>query len=267
MNAPDIVVDQLRVVAGGRTILAVEHLSVERGEVVAVLGPNGAGKTTLLKTCLGLRRPTSGRVSVLGQDVAEIGTGALTRLRRRVGYIPQELAAHSQMPLTLREVVAIGRTGLAGLLRPLRAADWRIIDDWIARLGLGRLSDELYANLSGGEQRKALLARAMVQEPRILMLDEPTAHLDLGWREQIVHTLERLYEQTHPTVILVCHELEVLPTCCRRLVLLQDGRVLDQGTPDRVLTSARIAALYGPGLRVQHMGNRHAVVPCQEDCT
>ncbi|MCK4340588.1 MAG: ABC transporter ATP-binding protein [Phycisphaerae bacterium] len=261
MTAPDVIIEQLHVAAAGRTILSIDHLAIERGEVLAVLGPNGAGKTTLLKTCLGLRRPTSGRVTILEQPVTQLGSAALTRLRRHIGYIPQELAAHSQMPLTLREVVAIGRTGIAGLLRPLRHEDWEIIDEGIARLGLEPLRDEPYAHLSGGEQRKTLIARAMVQQPQILMLDEPTAHLDLGWREHIVSTLDQLYEQARPTLILVCHELEVLPACCRRIVLLQDGRVLDQGTPEEVLTPERVAELYGPGLRVLHESNRHAVIP------
>lgn len=264
MTSPDVLIEQLRVAAGNRTILAVDHLSLAPGEVLAVVGPNGAGKSTLLKTCLGLRRATSGRVTMLARPVTRLGPAALTRLRRRIGYVPQELAAHSQMPLTVREVAAIGRTGLAGLLRPLRRTDWRIVDEWLTRLGLARLRDEPYAHLSGGEQRKTLLARAMVQEPRILMLDEPTAHLDLGWREQIVSTLEHLYAQTQTTMVLVCHELEVLPACCRRLVLLQDGQVLDHGTPEEVLTTERVAMLYGPSLRVLHASHRHAVVPFQE---
>jgi len=258
---PDLVVEQLRVEAGGRTLVAIEQLSVAPGEVVAIVGPNGAGKTMLLRTCLGLRRATAGRVTLLGQPVTSLGALALTRLRRQVGYVPQEQVDHGQMPLTVREVVAIGRTGLAGLLRPLRNDDWAQVDAWIARLGLEALSDQLFTHLSGGEQRKVLLARAMVQQPRLLVLDEPTAHLDLGWREQIVTTLERLYAAERPTVLLVCHELEVLPVCCRRLVLLQHGDLIADGTPEAVLTRERLAALYGPGLRVVHESGRHAVIP------
>jgi iron complex transport system ATP-binding protein len=266
MTDADILIEGLRVVAGRRTILSIDRLSVTPGQVLAVVGPNGAGKTTLLKVCLGWRRVTAGRVSVLGHPVHQLGGLALAGLRRQIGYVPQELAAHSYLPLTVREVVAIGRTGLAGLLRPLRRDDWRIVDQWLARLGLERLGEEPYANLSGGEQRKTLIARAMVQQPRVLLLDEPTAHLDLGWREQIVATLGELYEDSRPTTVLVCHELEALPACCRRLLLLQDGRVLDRGTPEQVLTPRRIADLYGPGLRVLHESGRHAVIPAPGGC-
>lgn len=261
MNPYDLVVEQLRVDVGRRTILDVPEVRVPSGEVLAILGPNGAGKSTLLKTCLGFRRPTVGRVHVLGHDVTRLGTLALNRLRRRVAYIPQELAAYHAMPLTVREVVAIGRTGLAGLLRPLRPADWQIVDAWIERLGLAALARAAYSDLSGGEQRKALIARAMVQEPRMIVLDEPTAHLDLGWREHIVTTLDTLVADARPTVLLVCHELEVLPQCCRRLILLHDGRVAAIGTPEDVLTPQRVQTLYGPGLHVWHDGGRHAVLP------
>lgn len=261
MIQPDLLIENLRVVAGGRTILQVDRLAVAPGEMLGVLGPNGAGKTTLLAVCLGFRRPTAGRVVLLGQEVARLGSRALAALRCHVGYIPQQLAGHSQMPLTVREVVAIGRTGLAGLLQPLTANDWRLTDEAIDRLGLAALRNEPYAHLSGGEQRKTLLARALVQQPRILMLDEPTTHLDLGWREHIVTTLDELCAAERPTVILVCHELEVLPKSCRRLVLLRDGQVRAQGTPEEVLTPACVADLYGPGLRVWHADGRHAVVP------
>jgi iron complex transport system ATP-binding protein len=167
------------------------------------------------------------------------------------------------MPLTVREVVAIGRTGVAGLLRRLRRQDWRIVDQWIDRLGLGDLAGRAYADLSGGEQRKTLLAKAMAQQPQLLVLDEPTANLDLFWREQIVATLQQLYEQTHLTVVLVCHELEVIPPCAGRLLLLTDGRVAAAGRPEQVLTAERIRALYGAGLTLVRRGRRLTVVPAE----
>ena len=132
--------DDMAVRMGGRTILAVESLSAGRGEMVGLLGPNGAGKSTLLRCLLGMQSHLRGRVEVLRQPVNALGPAGLAALRRRVGYVPQVLPASSEMPLTVREVVAIGRTGLAGLLRPLRRDDWRIVDDWIDRLGLRSVS-------------------------------------------------------------------------------------------------------------------------------
>ena len=252
----------VRVVAGRRTILAVDALSVAPGEFVAVIGPNGAGKSTLLKAVLGLQR-AAGTVRVLGQAVGDLGPGAVARLRRRIGYVPQVLAGRSELPLTLREVVAIGRTGTAGLGRRLRADDWRRVDDWLARLGLAALGTQAYGDLSGGEQRKGLIAKAMVQDPEILLLDEPTANLDLAWRERIVETLETLFADVHATVVLVCHDLEVIPSCGERLVLLEAGRVTAEGSPADVLVPERVAGLYGLDLEVLHRGGRYTVVPRQ----
>jgi len=255
MSRTDISIEGLVVRAGSRVILSLNRLAVAPGEVLGVVGPNGAGKTTLLRVCVGLRAPVAGRVTVLGQPVfappanrhgrrpARLNGGALTRLRQQIGYVPQELPGHSQMPLTVREVVAIGRTGIAGLLHPLRARDWDIVDQWIDRLGLNQLRDRPFSELSGGEQRKTVLARAMVQEPRLLLLDEPTAYLDPLWRRQIVATLDQLYDQTGMSVVLVSHDWELLPTCCRRVVLLADGRVQAEGAPHEILNRERLAAL------------------------
>lgn len=247
--------------AAGRVILGVDRLRVAAGEVCTILGPNGAGKSTLLKCCLGLVRPRRGRVVVLGRPVDRLGGTEICRLRRRLGYVAQTLAARSEMPLSVREVVATGRAGIAGLFRPMRRDDWRIVDEWIDRLGLGPLRKSSYGELSGGEQRKTLIAAAMVQQPEVLLLDEPTANLDLYWREQIVAMLDRLFESHRLTILLVCHELEVIPSCCRRLVVLDDGRPVAEGPPESVLTDQRIVELYGEGLRVVHAEGRHAVIP------
>jgi iron complex transport system ATP-binding protein len=253
--------DGLSVHAGHREILSVESLLVARGEQLGLLGPNGAGKSTLLRCLLGMQQHVRGRVNVLGGSVGTLSSGEIAKLRRRIGYVPQLLPAQSEMPLTVREVVAIGRTGVAGLLRPLKKDDWRIVDEWLDRLGLANLARRGFSEISGGEQRKTLIARAMVQNPELLLLDEPTANLDLGWRERIVERIEELYRAIRITVILVCHELEVLPACCRRVVVLDAGRVVADGPPDETLTADRIQSLYGPTLEVVHNAGRWAVVP------
>jgi ABC-type Mn2+/Zn2+ transport system ATPase subunit len=178
-----------------------------------------------------------------------------------VGYLPQLLAARSELPLTVREVVAVGRSGLGGLLRPLGRRDWSLVDEWIDRLGLSDLRRQRYGDLSGGEQRKTLLARVMVQQPRLLLLDEPTANLDLAWREEVVSLLEELYRQSHLPMVLICHELEVLPPSCSHALLLENGRVRAYGHPAAVLTDETIADLLSPALAVLRRGRRFAVVP------
>lgn len=264
MSTTAVELHSLRVTARRRTLLDIPTLKVATGEVTAILGPNGAGKTTLLKVCLGLRRPTAGSVRILGVDGNRLGTLGWARLRCRIGYVPQQPPTTSHMPLTVREIVAIGRTGRRGLLRALNRTDTAHVETWLARLDLAPLARASYSELSGGEQRKVLLARAMVQEPELLVLDEPTAYLDLGWRERIVATLDALYATQRPSILLVCHELEVLPRCCTRVVVLTEGRVHATGTPEGVLTDERVAALYGPGLTVAQRNGRFAVLPTGE---
>ncbi len=234
------------------------------GQVVVVLGPNGAGKSTLLKCLLGFVRPTAGETRVLGNRVWPRSGMSIARLRRRLGYVPQVLADQGETPLTVREVAAIGRTGVAGLFRRLTRNDWEIVDAWLATLGLAGLSGRAYASLSGGEQRKALIAKAMAQRPEILLLDEPTANLDLFWREQIVETLERLHDETGLTIVLVCHELEAIPPCSRRLLVLRHGELFADGLPAEVMTRQLMEDLYGPRLRLLAAGNRYAAVPFGE---
>ncbi|MBN1393822.1 MAG: metal ABC transporter ATP-binding protein [Pirellulales bacterium] len=263
MNQPVVEIRSLLVRRGGQNILQVERLNVGRGDVAAVLGPNGAGKSTLLNSLLGFIRPNVGEIRVLGRRVHP-PAAPLYLLRRRVGFVPQALAAHGETPLTVREVAAIGRTGIAGLFRRLKSSDWRLVDSWLERLGLGELAERAYAGLSGGEQRKTLIAKAMVQEPELLLLDEPTANLDLFWREQIVEALERLYEQTRLTVLLVCHQLEAIPPCCRRLVVLRGGRPVADGPPEQVLGERMVEELYGSRLRLFASRRRYAAVPAGE---
>jgi ABC-type cobalamin/Fe3+-siderophores transport system ATPase subunit len=261
MSAKAIEFENLSVAAGGRTILEIERLSVGIGEMLAVMGPNGAGKSTLLRTCLGMQRNVRGVVRVLGRDACRLNGLAMTRVRRSIGYVPQVLPVRSEMPLTVREVVSMGRTGRAGLFRPLNKADWRIVDEWMDRLGILALAGRAFHEISGGEQRKAVIARAMAHEPELLLLDEPTANLDIGWRERMVETVQGLFTRTRLAVILVCHELEVLPACCARVVLLHQGRVVASGPPEQVFTNQQVEALYGRGLAAVHAGGRHAVIP------
>jgi ABC-type cobalamin/Fe3+-siderophores transport system ATPase subunit len=264
----DSLVDIRRLVVqrSGRNILKIERLSLPAGQVTVVLGLNGAGKTTLLQCLLGLVRPTVGEVHVLGNRIAPRANVSLSRYRCRVGYVPQVLAPRSEVPLTVREVVAIGRTGIAGLFRPLTRPDWDMVDASLEKFGLSDFASRAYSSLSGGEQRKTLIAKAMVQQPEILLLDEPTANLDLFWREQIVATLEDLHAEQRLTILLVCHELEVIPACAARLLILQQGTIVADGPPEQVLTPERVELLYGSRLRLVGENGRYGAMPVGGPC-
>ena len=177
MTRAAVEVRGLAVRAGHRSLLDIEDLRADLGSVVALVGPNGAGKTTLLRACLGLARPARGDCTVLGVKVGGLRGRALAGLRRRIGYVAQLLPVRSELPLTVREVVAIGRTARAGLFHPLTGEDWRVVDQWLERLDLTALAGRAFSQVSGGEQRKAIIARAMAQDPELLLLEIGRAHV------------------------------------------------------------------------------------------
>jgi ABC-type cobalamin/Fe3+-siderophores transport system ATPase subunit len=262
MRESAVYIRDLTLHTGTKAILDLGRLEINRREMVGLLGPNGAGKSTLLRSILGLQRFNSGSLRVLDSDIAALGWRGLGRLRRRIGYVPQLLPPSGETPLTVREVVSAGRTSVVGLLKPLRRRDWSIIDEWLERLGMSELAGCGYGEISGGEQRKTLIARAMVQQPEILLLDEPAANLDMGWRERIVHLVQELYESSELTVILVSHQLEVLPACCSRVVVLEEGKISADGPSQSVMSGEMIAELYGPGLTlIAGTDGRMVVVP------
>jgi len=261
MNSPVIEAQDLRVVMRGRCVLDVPHVSIHEGEFVALMGPNGAGKTTFLRALLALQPIAHGSIRVLGQEVHSLPWRPLAQLRQKIGYVPQLQPITGDMPLTVREVASMGRTARAGLFKRLTAEDWRQVDAWLEKLGLQYHAHHAFHELSGGEQRKVLLARALAQEPALLLLDEPTAHLDLGWREQWVQLLQQLHLETRRTFLLICHELEVLPPACQRVLLLRAGRLVADGTVQKVFEGDRLSDLYGEGFEVWHRNGRHGVVP------
>jgi iron complex transport system ATP-binding protein len=214
-----------------RWILDIGRLDISGGSFVGVMGPNGAGKTTLLQVFTALIRPSRGQVIVDGEDLTRLSSWRKCRLRKRIGYIPQATQYNAELPFTLREVVAMGRTSVRPILRRLDAKDYAVVDDWIERLGLSDRRDQTFRSLSGGQQQKVLIARAMAQNPEILLLDEPCANLDFVWKEQISRMIDDLYRQTHVTVVMVSHEIDVFPAACERLVVLGRGRIVADGTP------------------------------------
>jgi iron complex transport system ATP-binding protein len=228
----------------GRTILAVEDMQVRQGEFVGIIGTNGAGKTTLLKVCCGLIRPNRGKVKLDGRDLAELSAWRKANLRKHIGYIPQAAEYNAELPFTLRELVAMGRTSVKALLSRLNKEDYEIVDNWIERLGLSQRRSQTFRSLSGGEQQKALIARAMAQDPEILMLDEPCSNLDFNWKYQITEIIEQLHRETKVTVVMVSHETSLLPSGCERAVLLHEGNVLADGDIEEVLESEVLERAY-----------------------
>jgi zinc/manganese transport system ATP-binding protein len=206
-------------------------LTIESGEFVAIIGPNGAGKTTLLETINGLLPHTRGQVWVLGRDVARFGP----QLRSQIGYVPQEFQFDETTPVLVRDVVLMGRYGRIGLFRRPTAEDYAQVQEALELLGLAELAERPLGKLSGGQQQKVLLARALAKEPKILLLDEPFSHLDCAAREEVAELIARWHRERSLTVLIVLHDLEAIPRSCHRVVLLNGGRILHDGARERVV--------------------------------
>lgn len=204
----------------GRPRLIQLALQVAGGEFISVLGDNGAGKTTLLRAILGLIPRTSGRIGLFGQQV---GWRNLPALRRRIGYVPQTLPFDAAMPISARDVIAIGRSARRGLARRLTAHDEELILQAAAEAGVQDLLARPMGQLSGGERQKVQIARALCQQPEMLLLDEFAAHLSETARQSCLQLLTRLYRQHHFAIIMITHDRSAIPTPCRRAVVLANG--------------------------------------------
>ena len=214
---------------GYRGQVAVEaDLVVERGEVVALVGPNGSGKTTLVKGILGLCERLGGDVELFGGQLQDRG---------RVGYVPQRQQAAGPIPATVREVVASGRLACSGLGRRLRAPDRRAVDDALAAVGLADRAGSPVATLSGGQQRRALVARALAGRAEILFLDEPLAGVDRSSRQALAGIVAGLVAEG-TTIVVVLHELGPLAPLITRVARLEAGAIVSDGPPEHVPAEA-----------------------------
>jgi iron complex transport system ATP-binding protein len=242
--------------AFGRTrVLEDVRLGVRPGGWTAVIGPNGAGKSTLLRSVLGAH-PHEGEVRIDGVPT----TGMPRRERaRHLAYAPQRPVVPEGV--TTADYVTLGRTPHRSLLAAPRAGDRQVVADVMARLELTDLAGRPLSTLSGGEQQRAVLARALAQQPRVLLLDEPTAALDLGHAQQVLDLVDRLRRQDDLTVISTLHDLTLAGQYADRLVLLDGGRVVVDGPADEVLTEANLASYYGARVRIIQDGGRPVVLP------
>jgi ABC-type cobalamin/Fe3+-siderophores transport system ATPase subunit len=216
-------------------------LNIARGEFAAVIGPNGAGKTTLLTAVNGLVRPVEGSVRVLGRQVNGSGRH---ELRKQVGYVAQVQTIERRMPISVREVVMIGRYGRLGLFHRPSKRDWALVDEALEMVGIVRLAGRPIGHLSGGEQQRVAIARCLAQEPDIFLLDEPTASLDWKAQSEILELVKRIHDERNLTTLFVTHDLDALPHTCNRVVLMKDGLIVGDGAPDKLISTENLARLY-----------------------
>jgi iron complex transport system ATP-binding protein len=230
---------------GPRTVFGGVQLTACPGELLAILGPNGSGKTTLLRALARLIRPQAGQVRLNGID---IWTCRPAEVARVVTFAPQALEV--DWPFTVREFVALGRAPHRGWWRPLTREDRQIVDAAVDRLGLTLCRHRPLTELSGGEWQRVRLARAMAQQPRVLLLDEPTAHLDPRFQFELMTAIRDLTRRGGLAVVVTLHDLNLVGPWADRVALLAEGGLHAVGAPQEVLTTETLAAAYGVRLAV-----------------
>jgi iron complex transport system ATP-binding protein len=239
-----------------RAVLREVSFSAGAGEVLGVLGPNGSGKTTLFRTLLGLLPARGGEVLLSGTPIAERSRNEMARL---MAYVPQGHAAY--FPFTLREFVLLGRSARHGAFASPGARDRAVAEAALDRLGIGALAGRAITEVSSGERQLALIARALAQEPRILVMDEPTASLDFGNQIRVLEALRAL-AGSGLSILFSTHDPDHAFLAARRVLLLGEGGLLAQGAPRDVIRADLLARLYGVTVEVLELeGGRHACVP------
>ena len=250
MTAPVIEARGLSFRLGERQVLRDVSLALRPGDCAALLGANGAGKTTLLRMMLGFVRPHRGQVLLDGRPLAAHDRRAIAR---RIAYVPQ---AHvPSFPYTVREIVAMARAPVSGWGPTRTAEDEAAIADALERLGLTAFAERSYASLSGGERQAVLIARALAQGAGILLMDEPTASLDLGQGARLMRLLNALAAEGH-AILMSTHQPELALRGFNRAVLLHGGEVLGDGPPRAILTAEALSGLYGVEVRLVEAGDR-----------
>jgi iron complex transport system ATP-binding protein len=240
----------------GRTIGRDVSFSLGSGEVMCVLGPNGGGKTTLFRTVLGLLEKHSGSITLEGRPIESLSR---TEIARLIGYVPQGHSGY--FAYTVRDFVLMGRTAHLGIFSSPSKKDFDVADRALASLGMAHLAGRPITEVSGGERQLALVARALAQEPRLLVLDEPTANLDFGNQ---VRVLERIAALAHTgiSILFSSHDPDHAFLCAQRALLLAEGRALEIGAPRDVIRADTLQRLYGVSVEVLPLaGGGHTCLP------
>lgn len=220
--------------------------SVARGDMLALLGPNGSGKTTLLKLACGLFSPRQGEIRLEGRSLYSLRR---REIARQVAVMPQQF--HMPFAFTAREVVMLGRTPFLRPLSEESREDRLAVAEAMEFAGVSSWAHRPFSELSGGERQKVILAMALAQAPKLLFLDEPTAHLDINHQVEILEVIRRLNRERGLTVVAAMHDLNLAALYFPRLILLREGRLVADGAPAQVLTEERICQVFGATVKVE----------------
>lgn len=250
-SPPILSVEGVSVWLSGRDILHDVDFRIEAGEFTGLIGSNGAGKTTLLRVILGLQSPSSGHVMIGGRS--RTGRSPL------IGYVPQKILLDPDMPLRARDLVALGLDGHRFGLRRRRHAEKILVDEMLDAVDATSFADARVGTLSGGEQQRVLIAHALISHPRLLLLDEPLANLDIRSEQEVVELVARIAAEQQIAVLISAHDMNPLLPVMDRVIYVAAGRVAS-GTTEEVVTTEALSRLYGHHVDVVHVNERILVV-------
>jgi iron complex transport system ATP-binding protein len=244
------------IVRGDKTLLDEVSWHVEEGERWIVIGPNGAGKTTLLQIAGAAVHPTSGKANVLGQRLGRVD---VFDLRTRIGHVSSRIAAQIPASESAGDVIVSAAYAVTGRWQEqYDADDLERRDQIMSELGIAHLANRTFGTLSEGESKRVLIGRSLMTDPEMLLLDEPSAGLDLGAREDLLASLELLSSDPHaPALIMVTHHVEEVPVGFTHALLLRDGHVVAQGPIEDTLTSDNLSRTFGSKLELSRDGGRY----------
>lgn len=232
-------VKDLRYDYDGKVVLDGVSFELRPGEILGILGPNGCGKTTMLRNLNRNLSPKGGCVMLEGTDLEDIQKKAIAR---RVAAVPQ--SNEIRFAFTVREMVEMGRMPFQEAFRGSSSEDERIVDEAMESTGISGMADRLINTMSGGERQRVIIARAIAQTPEVILMDEPTLHLDINMQFEVLDLVRRLSREKGLSVVIVSHDLPMVARYCDRMILVHDHRVFAVGTPDEILTPENMRTVF-----------------------
>lgn len=222
------------------------NLKITAGEFLGIIGPNGSGKSTLIRVIGRYKKPWSGHIWLRGEDIHQMHAGTVAK---SVAVVPQEIQV--AFPYTVEEIVFLGRLPYLKWWRKEDEEDYRIVEGCLKRIYAGDICGKLWHELSSGEKQKVVIAKALAQEPEILLLDEPTSHLDINHQLEIMQILSQMNRNEGVTIVAVLHDLNLASIYCSRLAALNHGNLFSVGSPEEVITAENVRSLYGAKVEVE----------------